>query len=134
MRFCSYPLAAAVFLSLLAGCATTAPHAEFVKTIIFSSLQTSSFKHSLVSGLEFRSSEEILSDELSAEVISQELQARGFEDVTAAEVAPDFYAVVKWRKFVSTYADPWTRSIQSTNSTNSATARLPASRVASLLS
>lgn len=99
----------AAHLSLLAliflgGCATPAPNAEFVKTVNFSSLETFSYKHSLISGMDFRESEEMLLEELSELVIVSELQARGFEQ---AEENADFYAVVKWKKAVSSYPSPF---------------------------
>jgi hypothetical protein len=41
---------------------------------------------------------------LSEATISSELQARGFEE---ADANADFYAVVKWKKSVSSYANPF---------------------------
>jgi hypothetical protein len=77
---------------------TPAPNSEFVKTINFSTLDTFSYKHTLVSGLDFRKSEELLLEKLSEETITRELQKRDFEPV---ESDADFFAVVKWRKAVS---------------------------------
>lgn len=87
-------------LILLGGCATPTSNSEFVKTINFSSLETFNYKHSLISGMEFRESEEMLLEELSELTIISELQARGFE---LSEDNADFFAVVKWRKAVSSY-------------------------------
>ena len=100
------PVLAALFLfSLFSGCMSTpTPNAEFVNSVNFSSLDTFSFKHTLISGMDFRESEEMLLEKLSAQTIRQELQARGFEPVQANA---DFYAVVKWKKSVSGYADPF---------------------------
>ena len=89
---------------LLAACVSPQPNAEFVKTVNFSALDTFNYKHTLVTGMDFRESEEILLENLSEEVITSELLARGFERV---ESNFDFFAVVKWKKAVSTYADPF---------------------------
>lgn len=91
--------------SFFTGCASTRPpNAEFVKTVNFSTLDTFRYKHTLVTGMDFRESEEMLLEQLSEQTIRQELQARGFEP---AEGNADFYAVVKWNKSVSSYADPF---------------------------
>jgi len=87
-------------LSLFSGCVSTPQNAEFVKTINFSSLDSFTFKHTLVTGLDFRESEELLLEELSEQAIVSELEGRGF--AMDAE-APDFYVVVKWKKAVSSY-------------------------------
>ena len=91
-------------LSLFVGCVSTQPNAEFVKTVNFTALDTFSFKHTLITGMDFRESEEILLERLSEETITRELKARGFE---ATEANSDFYAVVKWKKSFSPYADPF---------------------------
>lgn len=99
----------ASFFSVLAlvfwsGCATPQPNAEFVKTVNFSSLDTFEYKHTLITGLDFRDSEELLLEDLSEQTIVSELQARGFE---LSEGEADFFAVVKWRKAVSSYPGPF---------------------------
>jgi hypothetical protein len=91
-------------MTLFVGCASTSPNSEFVKTINFTALDTFSYKHTLVTGMDFRESEEMLLEDLSAQTITGELQARGFEPV---ETNADFFAVVKWRKSVSNYVDPF---------------------------
>jgi hypothetical protein len=98
-------------LGMLVGCATTEPYSEFVKTVNFSTLDTFHFKHTLVAGLDFRDSEKRLLEELSEQTISSELRALGFEE---AGSEADFFAVVKWKKAVSTsynafqHIDPYT--------------------------
>lgn len=87
-------------IGLFAGCATPQPHSEFVKTVNFSSLDTFSYKHTMVTGMEFRDSEKRLLETLSEATISSELQALGFEAVGDRAEA-DFFAVVKWKKAVS---------------------------------
>ncbi|MGZ0655221.1 hypothetical protein ACWPKO_13595 [Coraliomargarita sp. W4R53] len=91
-------------LTALSGCMSTPQNAEFAKTVNFSSLDTFSFKHTLVTGMDFRSSEEFLLEELSEQTIVSELEARGFEQTDSDS---DFFAVVKWKKSVSSYADPF---------------------------
>ena len=93
-----------ILSAIVAGCATNSPHAEFVKTITFSSLQTFSYKHTLVSGLDFRESEELLLEELSEETLISELAGRGFE---SRDADGDFYVVTKWKKAVSSYPGPF---------------------------
>lgn len=82
------------------GCATTVDHAEFVKSINFSNLDTFSYKHTLVTGMDWRDSEEIVVEDLSERVLCAELIERGFEQVDAKA---DFYVVAKWRKSISSY-------------------------------
>ncbi len=97
-------LAASILLNFLAGCSTTSQNAEFVKTINFSSLDAFTYKHTLITGMDFRESEEYLLEELSEKTIVSELEARGFE-LTDGDA--DFFAVVKWKKAVSSYANPF---------------------------
>jgi len=105
MKISISPLLSLALLSLFAGCMSPPPpNAEFVKTVNFSSLDTFSYKHTIVAGMEFRESEEMLLEDLSEATISSELQARGFEE---ADADADFYAVVKWKKSVSSYANPF---------------------------
>lgn len=91
-------------LTCFTACVSRAPHEAFVKTINFSSLDTFSFKHTLITGMDFRKSDELLLEELSEEIVVSELQGRGFEQVDAEA---DFFAVVKWKKSVSIYANPF---------------------------
>ena len=92
-----------VILTSLTACVNTSPYSEFVETVKFSSLDTFSFEQTLITGLDFRESEELLLEELSKQIIVEELQLRGFEhNPTNA----DFFAVVKWKKSVSIYANP----------------------------
>lgn len=95
---------ALIAFSFLTGCSTTSQNSEFVKTVNFSSLDTFSFKHTLVTGMDFRESDEYLLEELSEQTIVSELQARGFE---LTEGDADFFAVVKWKKAVSNSANPF---------------------------
>ncbi len=95
-----------VLLSFFAACATTQPHSEFVKTVNFSSLNTFSYKHTMVTGMEFRDSEKRLLESLSEATISSGLQALGFEAAVEPAEA-DFFAVVKWKKAVSASVNPF---------------------------
>jgi hypothetical protein len=92
--------------ALLTGCATPKekPNAEFVKSVNFTSLDTFSYKHTLISGMDFRQSEEYFLEELSDAVLSSELTSRGFEKVDSEA---DFYLVAKWKKAVSSYPGPF---------------------------
>jgi len=85
---------------LMLGCASNSPNSEFVRTTNFSSLQTFSYKHTLISGMDFRKSEELLLEELSEATMLNEFSARGF---LISEAESDFYIVVKWKKAVSSY-------------------------------
>ena len=73
---------------------------DFVKSVTFSPFDTFSYKHTLISGMDWRGSEEFMTEELSERVLSSELVARGFERV---DDGADFFVVSKWRKAVSSY-------------------------------
>jgi hypothetical protein len=88
------------FSALLVGCVSNGPHSGFVKTTTFSALQTFSYKHTLVTGMDFRDSEERLLENLSEESLVEAFAKRGFEQV---ETGSDFFVVAKWRKEVSSY-------------------------------
>jgi len=91
-------------LTCFTACLSTPPYGEFVKTINFSSLDTFSYKHTLTTGMNFRKSDELLLEEFSEQVIVGQLEGRGFEHTVADA---DFFVVVKWKKLVSTYANPF---------------------------
>jgi hypothetical protein len=93
---------AIVFLAgLFSGCMSIqSPNAEFVQSINFSALDTFSYKHTLVSGMDWRDSEKNVAEDRSENVLSAELLSRGFEQV---DEGADFYVVTKWRKAVSSY-------------------------------
>ena len=93
-----------VILTFFTACVNTSPYSEFVETVKFSSLDTFSFKQTLITGMDFRESEELLLEELSKQIIVGELQLRGFEPDPGDA---DFFAVVKWKKSVSIYANPY---------------------------
>lgn len=86
--------------ALLTGCVSNSPHSEFVKTITFSSLESFNYKHTLVTGMDFRESEQQLLEKLSEATLSSELAARGFDQVSTQS---DFFVVAKWKKAVSSY-------------------------------
>lgn len=93
-----------VTLTSFTACVNNSPYREFVKTIKFSSLDTFSFKHTLITGMDFRKSDELLLEELSKQIIVEELQLRGF---TPDPADADFFAVVKWKKSASIHANPY---------------------------
>lgn len=89
---------------LLSGCATfesSRTPGKFVRSTDFSPLDTVSYKHTLISGMSSRHSQESVLQDLSPKVLTEELLARGFE---AIESDGDFYVVVKWRKDLSASA------------------------------
>jgi hypothetical protein len=104
MKLTASLLLTLAILTSFTACVNTSPYSEFVKTVKFSSLDTFSFKQTLITGMDFRESEELLLEELSKQIIVEELQLRGFEPDPAAA---DFFAVVKWKKSVSIYANPY---------------------------
>ncbi|HAV11925.1 MAG TPA: hypothetical protein DCX06_00305 [Opitutae bacterium] len=92
---------AALAAFVFSGCVTSpAPNAEFVGSVNFSNLTTFAYKRTLITGMDFRESEEILLEELSELVLTNQLIQRGFEQ---AGSAADFYVVTKWKKAVSSY-------------------------------
>lgn len=98
----AFSLFLTVSLGML-GCATSDDgRSEFTKTINFSQLDTFSYQRTLVSGMQWRESEGYFLEEWSKQVIEQEMAQRGFELVDADA---NFYAVVKWRKNVSSYVN-----------------------------
>lgn len=76
------------------------PNAEFVGSVSFSQLGEFEYKRTLITGLDFRDSERLILKDFSEEVIVREFEGRGF---TKVDSDADFYAVVKWRKTVSSY-------------------------------
>jgi len=88
---------------LLSGCVSNDSRSEFVKTITFSSLDSFSYRHTLVTGMDFSKSEKRMLEDLSEATLSAELLARGFEET--AEAGSDFFVVTKWQKAVSSYPD-----------------------------
>lgn len=89
---------------LLAGCATfesSRTSGTFVRSTDFSALDTFSYRHTLITGTASRNSQEDVLKDLSQQVLTEELHARGFETLESGE---DFYVVVKWRKELSAYA------------------------------
>ncbi|WPJ95524.1 DUF4136 domain-containing protein [Coraliomargarita algicola] len=97
-------LCSLLVINLLTGCMSTPKYSEFTKTINFSSLDTFSYKHTLVTGMDFRKSEEYLLEDLSQQTIVAELAARGFVE---SDADADFFAVVKWKKSVSSRVNPF---------------------------
>ena len=96
------PFALMLCAVLFAGCASLEsmrPAGDFVRSTDFSSLDTFSYRHTLVSGMVYRnSSQEMVMKELSQKVLTEELSARGFEAVGTSE---DCYVISKWRKEIN---------------------------------
>ncbi len=93
-------LLAIATLVLFSGCATPTPNAEFTRSVNFTPFDTFAYQDTLISGMDFRESEELLLEKLSEAVLSSELEARGFDKVDSGS---DFYVVTKWKKAVSSY-------------------------------
>ena len=85
--------------ALFVGCSTT-QNEGFVKSVNFSSLDSFTYKTTLVTGMEFRESESIALEAYSEEVIAALLIRKGFEETLTGG---DFEVVVKWKKAVSSY-------------------------------
>ncbi|MEM1223914.1 MAG: hypothetical protein AAGH40_14270 [Verrucomicrobiota bacterium] len=86
------------------GCATNAPHSAFVRTINFTPFNTYDYKHTMTSGMDWSTTDELVLEDLSEEVICRELDARGF---TQVEGGSDFYVVTKWKKSATAYSSPF---------------------------
>jgi len=80
------------------GCVTSTQHEEFVKSVDFSPLQTFSYKHTLVTGMDWAKSTELMLEQLSEETASEEVASKGF---AAKKSEGDFFIVLKWRKALS---------------------------------
>ncbi|MEN8662886.1 MAG: hypothetical protein ABF322_01455 [Lentimonas sp.] len=101
----NYPCILSLLTVFLFGCVTTpGPNAEFVGSVNFSELETFDYKHTLISGMDFRAPDEYLIKEMSEAVLSRALASRGFESVDSGS---DFYVVTKWKKAVSSYPQPF---------------------------
>jgi len=88
----------------LSGCGTFEPTrspGDFVRSTNFSPLDTFNYQETILSGTPLRESQEAGLLQISERVLSEELSARGFEVV---ESGADFYAVVTWKKALSSYA------------------------------
>ena len=100
-----HPFSVAVLLCvLLTGCASlesTRTSGDFVRSVDISRLDTFSYQETVVSGAAFRDSQELEMRELSNQMLSDSLTARGYE---AVESGGNFYVVTKWHKALSTYA------------------------------
>lgn len=99
------PFALMLCAMWFAGCAsfeTTNYSGDFVRPMDVSSLETFSYRHTLISGMVVRnSSQELVMKELSRQVLIQELATRGYESVNEGG---DFYVVSKWRKEINASA------------------------------
>lgn len=101
------PIICLFFLILhLVSCISNQPYSEFTKTINFSNLDTFTFKHTLLTGLEFSEADRAVLENLSEDIIASELSLRGFESVSHNS-GEDFYVVVTWKKAVSVYSNPF---------------------------
>ena len=98
-------MATSAVVVCITGCETAseAKYSEFVKTVNFSNLDTFYYKHTMISGMSFRKSEEFMLENLSEQALTDEMSARGFQAVDAAGGGSDFFVVTKWRKAVSNY-------------------------------
>lgn len=84
-------------LLFLAGCATTSRDGDFVSSVDFTPYDTFAIRPALMTGFNWHSADEQVVERLTAQVLAEELEARGFEAADAEEA--DFYAVAKWRKY-----------------------------------
>lgn len=96
------PFLLSILSALLIGCVSNQPHAEFTGSITFSSLQTFSYKQTLITGMDFRESEKQVLEELSKETLTEAFSERGFKLV---KTGSDFFVVTKWEKAASSYPD-----------------------------
>lgn len=81
-----------------AGCATTPPNSEFVRSIDFSPLDTFEYRETLISGMEFREAHQQILQRWSRSIAVEALQAKGFSEL---EADADFFVVTKWEKGLS---------------------------------
>jgi len=89
---------------VLGGCGTfdqTRSAGDFVRSTDFSPLDTFTYRETILTGTALRESQELGLLEMSEQVLSEELCARGFE---AVESGADFYVVATWHKAISSYA------------------------------
>ena len=96
------PFALMLCALLFSGCASfeaTSYSGDFVRPTDMASLDTFSYRHTMISGMVYRnSSQEIVMKDLSQKVLTQELASRGYELESGDG---DFYVVSKWRKEIN---------------------------------
>ena len=105
MRILKSIICTLFFIFYIVSCISNQPYSEFVKTINFSDLDTFTFKHTRLTGLEFSKLDRAVLENLSEDIIASELSLRGFQSVSQ-NTGADFYAVVTWKKAVSVYSNP----------------------------
>ena len=105
MRILKSIICVLFFIFYIVSCISNQPYSEFVKTINFSDLDTFTFKHTRLTGLEFSKLDRAVLENLSEDIIASELSLRGFQSVSR-NTGADFYAVVTWKKAVSVYSNP----------------------------
>ena len=98
-------IGALILVFCLSSCVTNHRFSEFVKTINFTNLDFFAVDKILLTGLDFRKSDQLILEKLSEEIISYELSSLGFVPATRT-VDADFYVIITWRKALSFYSNP----------------------------
>ena len=87
------------------SCVNKNPFSEFVKTINFSNLDSFKVENTLLTGLNFRKSDQVILERLSEEIITYKLSSLGFVPASST-IDADFSVIITWKKALSYYSNP----------------------------
>lgn len=104
-KFVSLIICALALVFCSSSCVHKHPFSEFVKTINFSNLDSFKVKGTVLTGLDFRKSDQGILIRLSEEIITNKLSSLGFVPATNTLDA-DFYVIITWKKALSYYSNP----------------------------
>ena len=98
-------IGALILVFCFSSCANNHPFSEFVKTINFSNLGYFTVDKTLLTGLDFTKSDQVILERLSEEIITYKLSSLGFVPASST-IDADFYVIITWKKALSFYSNP----------------------------
>ena len=98
-------IGAFVLVLCSSSCVNKNPFSEFVKTINFSNLDSFKVESVLLTGIDFRKSDQLILERLSEEIITYKLSSLGFVPASST-IDADFYVIITWKKALSFYSNP----------------------------
>ena len=100
-----YIIGAFILVLCSSSCVNKSPFSEFVKTINFSNLDSFKVENILLTGLNFRKSDQVILERLSEEIITYKLSSLGFVPASST-IDADFSVIITWKKALSYYSNP----------------------------